>query len=413
MTDTENNDIFIARQPILDKNLEIYGYELFSRNSKTAEKSNIEHTESSDSEMLFNVLSTFDMEHLLSGKYAFLNCTLDSLSIDHFSLISPTYVNLEIKRPSTLTSAIISDIHTKLQTLKSIGYTIASDDFVFEDEYASWVAFIDIIKIQADKSNQFNQEVIKKAKSMNKKIVAELVETQAQYQIFKDLGVDFFQGYFFCKPITMGAKITNPSVTNLIRLINLTSQEADIFEIEKVLKTDPTLSFKLLRYINSSGFGLRCTVESFKHAIMILGYKKLFKWLTLLFSTTNKTPGSGAVSKMAITRARFMELIGGEFLGKASSDNCFVVGMFSLLEVMLNVPLEVSLGSISLPEVITDALLNGEGDYAPLLNLTLALENNDWVEILATANELGLTSKFVTNKHMEALEWCNQLNLSN
>jgi c-di-GMP-related signal transduction protein len=410
MSEVNNNEVFIARQPILDKNLEIYGYELFSRSSETADKSDIEHTESTDSEMLFNVLSTFDIGQLLGGKYAFLNCTLESLSIEHFELVVPHLVVLEIKKPLQYDASKIMEVAGKIQILKSRGYLLAADDFIYEQEFQSWVPFIDIVKVQANKNLQHNTSVILKSQGAKKKIVAELVETQEQYQTFKNLGVDFFQGYFFCKPITMGAKITNPSINSLISLLNLTIQEADISEIEKVLKTDPSLSFKLLRYINSAGFGLLCHVESFKHAIMMLGYKKLFKWLTLLFSSANKNPGSQAVSKMAIARARFMELLGEELLGKAAADNCFVVGMFSLLEAMLHVPLAIALNSINLPEVITDALLHNEGDYAPLLKLTLALEQNDWIEILALAHELGLTSQEITEKHMAALEWSNQLN---
>lgn len=411
MSEVTNNDVFIARQPILDKRLELYGYELFSRSSQTAEKSEIQHTEATDSEMLFNVLSTFDIEQLLGGKYAFLNCTLESLSIEHFELVAPNCVALEMERPKELNETILMEVSGKLQILKSRGYLIAADDFVFEKEFSNWLQFVDIIKVQSNKSSDHNAKIISHSQMLKKKVVAELVETQEQYQFFNKLGVDFFQGYFFCKPITMGAKITNPAVTSLIRLMNLTIQEADIFEIEQVLKTDPSLSFKLLRYINSAGFGLSCTVESFKHAIMILGYKKLFKWLTLLFSSSNKNPGSQTVAKIAVSRARFMELIGEELLGKAAADNCFVVGMFSLLEVMLNVPLDVAINSINLPRTITDALLLNEGDYAPLLRLTIALEQNDWIEILAMAHELGLTSQIITEKHFAALEWATQLNL--
>ena len=407
----QQHDVFIARQPILDKHLELFGYELFSRSSQSAEKSDIEHSESSDAEMLFHLLSNFDLESLLGGKLAFLNCTLESLTIEHFELVAPKGVVLEVKRPSKMDSATFMEVTGKLQILKSRGYQIASDDFIFDSEYEPWQTFVDIVKIQANRSVDHNRAIINKAHLINKNVVAELVETQEQYKLLDQLKVDFFQGYFFCKPITMGTSITSPAVTNLIRLMNLTIQEAELDEIEEVLKTDPSLSFKLLRYINSSGFGLRNTIESFKHAVMLLGYKKLFKWLTLLFSTTNKNPGSQAVAKLAVTRARFMELLATDLYGKAEADNCFVIGIFSLLDVMLSVPLDVALKSISLPKSVTETLLEQQGQYAKLYQLTLALEQNDWIEILATAHELKLNSQFITGQHLSALEWSNQLEL--
>lgn len=408
---SEQNDIFIARQPILDSNQEIFGFELFSRSSQGSEKSEIEHTVESDTEMLFNILSTFEIEKLLDNKRAFINCTLESLSVDNFDWVSSSGVTLEIKRPANVTPEMIVEVADKMKVLIAQGFTIAADDFVLEDAYSSWIPHVAYIKIQANETTSNFAAMVHKAKMLGKKIIAEKVETPAQYTFFSGLKVDFFQGYFFCKPMNMGAKITSPAVSNLIRLINMTIQEADLAEIEKVLKTDPTLSFKLLRYINSAGMGLSRTVESFKHALMILGYKKLFKWLTILFSTTNKNPGANAVAKIALTRARFLELLGTEKYGKNASDNCFVIGIFSLLDVMLNVQLEVALGSISLQDSVIQALLHGDGEYFPLVQLMLALENNDWIEILASAQVLGIPENVINEHYVNAIEWANGVSL--
>jgi EAL and modified HD-GYP domain-containing signal transduction protein len=412
MENNNNDDIFIARQPILTSKLDLYGYELFSRSTKDSVSSDIVHTEKTDAELLFNVLSTYDIESLLGGKFAFLNCELESMSVDHFEMVSPTFVVLEIKRPKNISGDVVENITTKLEELKSKGYRIASDDFIFEDLFSKWLPFIEIIKIQANNQTSANLKTIKKAKEANKKIVAELVETQEQYGFYKDFNVDYFQGYFFCKPVTLSAKVTSPAVANIISLINLTIKGAEFKEIEAVIKRDPTISFKLLRYINSAGVGLMCHIESFKHAIMILGYKKLFKWLTVLLSLSNKNPGSEVITKHALARARFMELVAEQIYPKDAVDNCFVIGIFSMLDVMLNIPLDVAIGSINLSSNIADTLLLKETEYSPLYNLMLALEKNDWIEILSLTQELRIPPNEVSELQLEAIEWSNKINIS-
>lgn len=405
MSDT-TNEVFIARQPILDLNQEIYGYELFSRSSQDNNKSDIVHTAQSDSEMLFNILSTFDVDTLLGGKLAFLNCTLESLSIEVFDMVSPKSVVLEVQRPENATPAIVAEITEKMKALAGKGFVMASDDFLLDPVFSEALNFVKYIKF--DSSKTLNKEGVTKyvqAHALKKIVIAEKVETHEQFELLKRLKVvSFFQGYFFFKPVIMNAKITNPATTSLVRLMNMVIRQDEVKNMEEVFKTDPALSFKLLRYINSAGFGLANKITSFKHAIMLLGHKPLLKWLSVLFSTINKNPGADAISKTAVTRACFMELLAGKKLTKSESDNCFIVGMFSLLEAMLQVPLAVSLGSLNLPEAISDALLKNEGEYAPLLNLTLALEQDDWIEVFATAQILGLTPSDVNESYLEAMQ---------
>lgn len=415
-TDEGNNqnNIFIAKQPIIDKNLELYGYEIFSRMNEIDDfyRIDLEQSTNNESKMLFNILSTFDIVQILGGKYAFINCNIESLNIDCLELISPKMVVLEIQKPIITDTSSLTIILQKIQYLKQNGYMIACNDFIFENPFLLWINYVDIIKLQSSKDTSHNIDMIKKAQLFSKKIVAEMVESQEQYQFFLQNNVDLFQGYFFCKPVTMGAKITNPLVINLIELMNLIIQDADIHHIEKILKNDPSLSYKLLKYINSAGFGLSRTITSFKQAILILGSKKLFKWSTLLLSHTNTNPGSDMITKMAVSRAKFMELMGEHLYTKEDADYCFVIGMFSLLDVMLNVPFRVAMDSISLSESISDALLYNKGKYAPLLQLTIALENNNWIDILSLAHQLGLNSQIITQYHLDAIKWSNQININ-
>ena len=179
--------------------------------------------------------------------------------------------------------------------------------------------------------------------------------------------------------------------------------------IEQLLKRDPTLSFNLLRFINSSGFGLQVEITSFKHAVMILGLKKLFRWAALLLTTSRNTSTPLAVGQTAVVRGRLMELLATEMLPPEECDNAFVVGVFSLLDVMLGVPLARALETVSLPESVIDALLHKKGRFAPFLELTIACESGDAAAFARAAAQLQLSNHQVNMAHMQALAWADDL----
>lgn len=405
-----NNNFFIARQPILDKSQVIFGYELFSRSSTEKEFSDIENNAENDALMFFNILSSFGLEHLLGNKRAFLNCTAESLASDFFDLLSPKGIVLEMNLTE---SDNIVDLISHVKELSSKGYEFASNEIIFNKQFSTLIPFIKYIKIINQKNRNEVSNLISLAYKLNKKIVIEKIETLEDFNFFKKLNVDYFQGYFFCKPTNLSTKINNPSVTNLIKLLNLTIKESPFKEIELILKTDPDLSFKLLKYINSAGMTNGQKIESFNHALQMLGYQKLFKWLSILFSTAQKDKIYDAIAQTAIIRSRFMELLAEECLGSEHQDNCFVTGMFSMLEPMLNVPMNVALNEISLPPSINNALLKKQGEYAGLLQMVIALEENNWIDLLAHAKLNNLSDETINKKYLESIEWTNKIKSNN
>ena len=405
-------NLFIARQPILDKVQNIFAYELFSRSSGESQAAPNGMSVSDDSEMMFNILSTFGIEQLLDGKKAFLNCILEGNNLDYFELIKPKNIVIEVMPPEELHNKdSIEEIKNKMITLKNKGYELAAGEFALLDGYENIFALLDYLKVDGHNKPEKVAFAVKKALANKKKIVAEKVETAEQFNYLKRFGIEFFQGYFFAKPTNVSAKITSPAVSTIIRLINLVLQEADIKELEKVLKTDPTLSFKLFRYMNSYGVGGGAKVETLNQALMMLGYKPLFKWLSILFTTNKKGEGSDAITKMALIRAKFMELLANDCLSKKDADQCFVVGMFSMLDVLLNVPIDVALSSIDLNDSIKDPILNKSGDYWPLLSLTVSIEVNDWIDVFAIAYQMKLSSTLINERYLQAIEWSNKLSL--
>ncbi len=399
-------DMAIARQAILDKDRAVFGYELFDRSLASTL-----HTAASDAALLFNLLSNADSEVLLDRKTIFINCTHQTLAGGHLDLIQPERVVLEIPPlPDTTTDEIDAHLHT-LTEVRKRGFRLAFDDTVFDTPYASWLALASFIKVDLSRLTPaaISSIIQLTEKNPGAQLIAEKVETAAQYEMAADLGFKLFQGYWFAKPVLVTGQVIRPAQAAIIQLINLVRKQASTLEIEEVFKRDPTLSFKLLRFINSSGFGLSCEITSFRHAVMMLGLKKLFRWAALLMTSSRAGGVPSAVGNMAIVRGRLMELLAAERLSPEECDNAFVVGVFSLLDTMLGMPLNKALESISLPETVVNALLHGTGVLAPFLALAKACESAD-DQAFATASEsLLLTNQQVNWAHLQALAWAETL----
>jgi c-di-GMP phosphodiesterase len=250
---------------------------------------------------------------------------------------------------------------------------------------------------------------LKKYQKPGCRLIAEKVEQNAQFKSLLEAGYQQFQGYFYARPENLNAKVINPSFEGVLNLLNLVSQEADNRDIENGFKRDTTLSYKLLRYINSVGFGLSCEVQSIGHALTILGRNQLYRWLTLLMVTAGNNSTSPALMKTSITRGRLTELLGEPFFDKKDRDNLFVVGVFSLLDVMLKIPMEDILEKLQLPEPIVDALTQRSGIFGPFLKLTEACEDANSDQIVHLAEMLQLNPDKVNECHMQALAWTEKL----
>ena len=405
----QGNIAIIGRQAIVDERRAVFGYELFDRS--TAHDA---HTAASDAALLFNALSYADTETLVGRKLVFINCTHDSLAGGHLELIHPDKVVLEV--PTLHDKATAEDIASRLPTFEALrqrGFRLAFDQRALMPPYVSWLQHATFIKLDmAAFRPELCAPLVKHVRlhAPKAQIVAEKVETAEQHERMSQLGVKLFQGYWFAKPSIVKAQTIRPSQATIIQLINLVRKQATTAEIENLLKKDPTLSFNLLRFINSSGFGLSCEITSFRHAVMILGLKKLFRWAALLLTTSRKDGSPPAVGQTAVVRGRLMELLAAELLPPEECDNAFVVGVFSMLDTMLGVPMERALESVALPESVVEALLHNKGVFAPFLELTRACESGDDAAFARTADALNLSNHQINMAHMNALIWAESLN---
>ncbi|AGX86698.1 EAL and HDOD domain-containing protein [Candidatus Symbiobacter mobilis] len=413
--------LHVARQPILDAQRTIFAYELFDRS-----RTDGVYSAASDAALLFNLLSSADLDVWNSKRPVFVNCTHHTLSGGHLDLVEPERVVLEIP-PVTAQAVHATEAYTveayaaeaieaHLPTLFDVhqrGFRLCFEDSVLTPAYAGWLPLASFIKLDLGRlDTQALACAVRQAKqTSNARRIATKVETAEQFQLARELGCHLFQGYWFARPVLLRGRTVRPAQATIIQLLNLVGRQASTNDIEAVLKHDPTLSFNLLRFINSAGFGLSCEITSFRHAVMILGLKKLFRWAALLLTTSGNGDVAPAVATAAVVRGRLMELLAKDLLSPEDCDSAFVTGVFSLLDTMLGLPLADALAAIALPATVTDALLHDRGVLAPFLRLALACENVDDEAFAATATALHLTGDYINLAHLDALVWADQLTM--
>lgn len=411
METKDQNLAFIARQPILNMQQEIVAYELFFRDSAEAKSAVIQDSHQASMKVLVNTLNDIGAKGLLEDKSAFILIDAELINNEVLELLPPSKTVLQLLDTVELNEANMQ----RCNTLRQMGYKIAiTDNSFLRIEKDPAVYFnIDYIKIDVRRVG-IDQAIIrfKALEHLSKLIVAEKVESKDTFEACKKAGFDLVQGYYFAKPETITAKVVNPAFVTVLKLLNMVTTDADMKQIEEVFKHDPALTFKLLRYINSVGFGLSCEIQSVRHAVTVIGTKQLFRWLTLLMVTAGQNSVSAALMKTSIIRGRLTELLGDSYFGKSEQDNLFTIGIFSLLDAMLGMPMQDVIGKIDLPDPISDALLHRQGVYGPFLLLAEACEDNDHEKMIELANSLYMDPSDVNRCHMQALSWAESFNLN-
>lgn len=399
---------FIGRQPIVNSQQEIIGYEFFFKNEGTDSHTPFEEDIQTCAKILSTTIDEMQESWLLGQQLAFINVDNVMLNSEFLELMPAEKTVLEIVHTVEMTPEALA----RCIALKQNKFKLALDNPQQYPQLEALIPYADYIKLDMSEVDTTQaKRLLQKYQTSTCKAIAEKVEKNAQFNSLLEAGYQQFQGYFYAKPENLTSKVINPSFDGVLHLLNLVSQEADNKTIENGFKRDTTLSYKLLRYINSVGFGLSCEVQSIGHALTILGRNQLYRWLTLLMVTAGNNSSSPALMKTSITRGRLTELLGEPFFDKRDRDNLFVVGVFSLLDVMLKVPMDQALEKLQLPEPIVEALTRREGIFGPFLKLTEACEDANNAEILQLAALLQLNPDKVNQCHMEALAWTEALGI--
>lgn len=406
--------LFLGRQPILDRGRHVRAYELLFRDGKSAGAHVVDDAQATAT-VIVNAFAELGMTHVLQDCDAYINVDQQFLFSEVIELLPRRGVVIELLESVPHTASVAA----RCMHLRAMGYTLALDDVVaFDARNRSLLPLVQIVKVDVlavagDALRPLVAQLRRAAPHV--RLLAEKVETAADFERCMDLGFVFFQGYHFAKPTTVAGRQLGHSHQALLRLLAQLGADADSSELEETLKAEPGLTVNLLRMVNSAGTGLSRPVNSLRDVIQVLGRRYLKRWVQLLLFSVGQRQGEPSpLLLMAATRGRLMELTATLKHPEDDSlaDSAFMAGMMSLMPALVGMKIEEVLAPLHLAPVIDDALLRGDGPLGPLLKLAEASERGD-AESLAGALYTG-TGPTVDASHFsraqaQALEWAHTL----
>lgn len=406
-------DIFIARQPIVDRKESLVAFELLFRSTHGATVSGVMEVDDTHAtaQVLVNAFGEMGISEVLGSHRGFINLNAELLHSDLIEMLPKQQVMLELLETIKIDDAIIARCHE----LKAKGFSLALDDVVeLSDDIKPLLNVVEVIKLDLMAIEPARlPALVKEFKRYPIKLLAEKVEDREQARHYMNLGFDLFQGYHFARPETLSGKRSDPSKMVLIRLLSMMMSDAENDEIEEAFKQHADLTYNLMRMVNSAGFGLSTKISSLKHGLVILGRQPLRRWVQLLLYASNKGEVTvNPLMQLAATRGKLLELVARQERPGDSdyADRAFMVGMLSLLDALLNEPLPEILARMSLQEDVESALLQHEGGLGELLTLCEKIEAGDIDSIQEKLPaHPSLTVDAINKAQMEALGWANNI----
>jgi EAL and modified HD-GYP domain-containing signal transduction protein len=400
--------VFVARQPIFDLKMKLWGYELLYRHAAGADGAQFADGAVATAKVIADGV-VLGRSGLSPAEKTLVNFPMDLLLGGFgFALPSESCI-IEILETVDPTPEILQALHK----LKSAGYTLALDDFVGQPEHAPFLELADIIKVDVLATSPEDLPGLAARLGGGKRLLlAEKVEHEAMRQKTLGLGFSLFQGFFFQRPeVITGRKMSSSEMSKLKLLKELADEDFDPGVVAKIIESDLSLSYRLLRYINSASFGRLNAIDSIRQAMMVLGQRNLSKWLqAVLMSDLNPTPKGKELVFMSVRRAKFLELLGRLLLHPpAKPDALFVLGLFSLLDSLLGQPMEDVLKGLPLTSELEEALKGGQGQAGDLLNLAQDMEQADWKAVEDILDELDLPANTASELNADALRFAGEL----
>ncbi len=390
--------MFIGRQPIINRNKKIFGYELLFRNN-TSPDADVTNNIKATANVIVNALNNIGLKKLIGEKKGFINVDAEVLESGIFDLLPKENIVLEILETVELTS----DIVELCTNIRRQGYRLALDDFIYNSPLSPIVGAANYIKIDFPMHDRRTlEQVVEHLREYPAKLLAEKIETREDFEYCHSLGFDFFQGYFFAKPSVISAKSLSPTQLVLIELSRSLSREDDFSTIEGLFKKNPELNYKLLKFMNSAAFYTTEKITSVRQSIALLGYRNLQKWVTLLlFAGEGGDPKSSPLLERAALRGRIMELLTKKITRDPVLADCaFMAGALSLIGVLLQMSISDALSEFNLSQDINDALIHREGLLGTLVLVTemLEQENFGFIEEALRKFSLSLDDLFLIER---------------
>ncbi|MCC8999760.1 MAG: HDOD domain-containing protein [Candidatus Contendobacter sp.] len=402
----------ICREAVLNREQRVAGYEFMLRGKihDQMRTPNRRPHYRFYNEVMINHLLQDSVSRLLGHRQAFVT-VLGSF------LANPLFDRL-LGQGMVLTALLLDSdaprlLPERVNELKQRGFKFALEEGFKGAQFEALAPQADYFILRTSDHNpaeiqQITEQISRRYR--NAAFVARDLESFDDFQLCSKLGFTLFQGPFVTRREDWTDNQVGPQTLHVCDLLNHLRREADTTELARLLMQDTVLSYRLLRYINSAASGLRQPIASIEHALVLMGRQTMYRWLTLiLFGSAQNAPHAAALQENALVRGRFMELISAGAFAEAERDNLFVTGLFSMLDLVLRIPLPTAIKPLNLPAAIEAALLRNEGPYAPFLDLALACESPDQDRIQAAAAKCGVETAAVNTQHFEALTWAQAI----
>jgi EAL and modified HD-GYP domain-containing signal transduction protein len=398
-------EVYLGRQPILDSGMKVAGYELLFRSSQVNACDSTDDVEAT-SQVIVNAVLGVGLDRLLGGKPAFINFDRTLLLGDWTTLLPPEKVVIEVLESVPPDQEVLA----ACDRLQRQGYAVALDDCLNDGRTAAFAPFVDILKVDFQLTSPVNQQqMAQRYKKLKIKMLAEKVETESEFRRAQQAGYDYFQGYFFARPTVMQAARLPASQATGLRLIKqIQREEMDFDAVADLIQHDVGLSHSLLKYLNSAAFHWADRVESVRRGLTLLGEDEIRKWAWMASLSGLGQNRPQVLMQQVLMRGRFCEAIaraGNLPLGNADP---FLLGMFSLLDAILQRPLAGILSDLNIGTGIRGALLGtaGEDDLLKgILGIVKSYEVGDWRSVIGTAQGFGLSAEVLGTCYLESLAW--------
>lgn len=398
-------DVFLATQPIFDRNNHVFGYEvLYRENEQNAFKPGTD-PEFASGNTLVRCFFDFGLSALTNNTRAFVNFTAEFLKNDIATLFPNDQLIVEILETVTITREVLD----ACRRLKKRGYFLALDDFSYQPGYDQLIALADIIKVDFRQSSEAEQaKIVRKFKRPGLRFLAEKVETKEERDRARKQGYDYFQGYFYAKPTISRTKKLSPNSQHRIRILDLLNKtEPDFRQVAGLVEADLAFSYQVLRLVNSAFYAPAKAVTSIQLAISMLGVEELRKWLYITFISGLQDNKPGELVRMSLVRGKFMEKLAEQTGHAEEKDTMMMVGMFSMLDVLLDCPMSKAIQDMHFPSEVEMTLLGMDGDtfLGRYYEIILYYGQGLWQEAMQKAQLMGITPHMLTGSYEYALKW--------
>ena len=400
-------DICVARQPIFDRKQKVVGYELLYRSGMVNGYDATDGTEASLA-VIGNTFLFLGQRIVAPPSRAFINLTRDLLLNGIAGMLPAKSTVLEILEDIEPDETLMG----VCRELKEAGYTLALDDYTIGNEIQHpLLELADIVKVDfMQNSGEECRVLVQNYVNDHRKLLAEKVETADAFKAALAMGYSFFQGSFFSKPVIVSGRTIPGYKLNYMRLLRETNRrELDFHTLEQVIKQDVTLCYTLLKYINSAYFGLRHQITSLLHALALLGEAEVRRWASIVLFTLTGADKPPQVVVRSLIRARMGELLAGEVGLKGHESELFLLGLFSMVDVLVGRPLEEILEGMNLSKEVTGALLGEQNGYRDLYELVVSYESGQWEQYAEHASTLNLDPERIPEIYVEATEWADEI----